>query len=165
MGLTVPMKIIDVHTHAFPDRLAEQAMAGLLKAAGNYRPHTDGTIAGLTASMDAAGITSSFVLNIATNPRQAGNIRRWCSEIGSDRIIPVGSVHPRSPSAAAELAALKDAGVKGVKLHPVYQNFNADDKAVFPVYETISSLGMRLQNRLRQTVGEKPGLISGAVLI
>ena len=36
--------VIDFHTHAFPDAVAERAIAGLLKSCGSlYRNCTDGT--------------------------------------------------------------------------------------------------------------------------
>ena len=54
--------IIDFHTHAFPDRLAPRAIGQLTvnAAASGYTPLTDGTVAGLIASMDKAGIEAEI---------------------------------------------------------------------------------------------------------
>lgn len=136
------MRIIDVHTHAFPDALAGRTMDGLVKCSGPYKPYTDGTVGGLLASMDEAGVYASFILNIATKPKQAGAIRGWAKEIASERILPLGSVHPESGDWQSELAAFKADGIKGVKLHPMYQAFAVDERRMFPVYEAIAAAGM-----------------------
>jgi uncharacterized protein len=136
------MKIIDVHTHAFPDNVAGKAIANLAKQTGPYQPFTDGTIKGLLSSMDEAGIASAFVLNVATKPDQAKAIKAWSAEIASDRIIPVGSIHPASANWREEIVDFRTAGIKGIKFHPMYQGFAVDDARMFPVYETIAAAGM-----------------------
>lgn len=135
------MKIIDVHTHAYPDALSGRAMAGLQKANPTAIPSTDGTVSGLIEAMDSGGVSSAWVLPIATKPRQAPSILKWICSIRSDRIMPFGSVHPESENIVAELRAFKEAGVKGIKLHPMYQNFAANDHKAFPLYEELSSMG------------------------
>ena len=44
--------------------------------------------------------------------------------------------------ALTELERLKENGIKGVKLHPDYQDFYADDEKMLPIYEKIGSLNM-----------------------
>jgi predicted TIM-barrel fold metal-dependent hydrolase len=136
------MRIVDVHTHAFPDVLAEKAMKTLEQGNGPYKPFTNGTVRGLLASMDEAGIHSSFVLNIATKPEQAAPIRKWSKEISSDRIIPLGSVHPESLSWQEDIEGFKADGMKGLKFQPMYQGFAIDDKRMFPIYEHIAACKM-----------------------
>ena len=82
--------IIDFHTHAFPDRVATAAIPAL-EAEGNIRAHLDGTVAGLLASMDRAGIDQSVVCSIATRPEQFEPILHWSRAIRSERIIPLPS--------------------------------------------------------------------------
>jgi predicted TIM-barrel fold metal-dependent hydrolase len=131
--------VIDVHTHAFPDFLARKALDYLSSRSGDYKPVIDGTVNGLVRSMDEAGIDRSFLANIATRPEQARSILAWSQEIASDRIIPLGSIHPASESWEAEIDAIADAGLCGIKLHPQYQGFVLDDEEVLPVYEKIAS--------------------------
>ncbi len=85
--------IIDFHTHAFADKIAEAAMRSLHKSAG-LRPYTDGTVSGLRASMQENGIDISVVLPIATKPEQQRIINDWAAFIRAADIIPFGSVHP-----------------------------------------------------------------------
>jgi len=134
--------LIDFHTHAFPDKLAPGAIDGLAKSSG-YIPETDGTISGLIAKMDAWGVDMSVVANIAVTPRSEKKVNDFAIETNDlKRIAAFGSVHPASEQAISELHRLKEAGIKGIKLHPEYQNFDIDDKAAYPIYQTCQELGL-----------------------
>ncbi|HPS00529.1 MAG TPA: amidohydrolase family protein [Candidatus Sumerlaeota bacterium] len=135
------MPILDFHTHAFPDGLAPKAIASL-EAGIDWRAETDGTVADLLRHMDAQGVDQAVVANIATKPAQAAPILNWCHQIASDRIIPFASVHPFSPTVSEELEAIIQAGIRGIKIHPMYQQFEADDPAVFPLYEAVRAAGL-----------------------
>ncbi len=130
------MPIIDFHTHAFPDSVAGRAVPHLEKE-GNIKAYLDGKISSLLASMDVSGVTASVVASIATRPEQADSILRWSKQIASDRIVPFPSVHPADPEAPTRVRAIAQAGFKGVKLHPYYQDFFIDDECVFPLYEAL----------------------------
>lgn len=135
------MKIIDFHVHIFPDRIAKQAVEMLAKDSGEYQPRTDGTLKGLLASMDHAGIGRSVVANIATRPSQIRPILEFCFEIQGARILPLISFHPSNSLEETEMifAAAKEQGIKGVKLHPMYQGFTIDDTGMFEFYRLIES--------------------------
>jgi predicted TIM-barrel fold metal-dependent hydrolase len=135
--------IIDFHTHAFADAIAERAIAAL-EAKNHTKPETDGTVRGLIDVMDDAGVAQSVILSIATKPAHASVILDWSLEIASKRIVPFASVHPDSTDLANEIQAIVDAGIKGLKLHPLYQNFAVDDPRVFPLYEMIADSGLVL---------------------
>lgn len=135
--------IIDMHTHCFPDPLAEKAMPMLALRSGNPCPAFDGTASGLKESVLSGGADRAAVLNIATNAHQQKKVNDFAiSLLGDSVLIPFGSVHFESPDAISELDRLHDAGIKGIKLHPDYQGFFADDERMFPIYEKIGSLGM-----------------------
>ena len=135
--------IIDMHTHCFPDPLAKKAMPMLAMRSGNPYPAFDGTASGLRESVTSGGADKAAVLNIATNAHQQTKVNDFAiSLLGDDVLIPFGSVHFESPDALSELDRLHDAGIKGIKLHPDYQGFFADDERMFPIYEKIGSLGM-----------------------
>ena len=129
--------IIDFHTHAFPDELADRAMK-LLTDEGGVRPHLDGRVSSLLGSMDAAGIEKSVVCSIATKPAQFDPILSWCRKIRSERIIPFPSLHPEDARFSERISAIKKEGFKGIKFHPYYQDFRIDDERLFPIYEKIS---------------------------
>ena len=135
--------LIDFHTHAFPERIAQRAVSGLAHNSGGMVPQTDGTLTSLISEMDKDGVDLSVVLSIATNPKQQTNVNNFAMEINqNDRIVAFGSVHPDAPDALEELERIKAAGLKGVKLHPEYQQFYVDDPRMFPIYRKISQLGL-----------------------
>jgi predicted TIM-barrel fold metal-dependent hydrolase len=140
------MKCIDFHTHIFPDKIAKQAMDALAADSGKYRPCTDGTLQGLLDSMQRANISASLVANIATKPAQMYPILEYCKEIRSSSIHPLVSFHPsNSPEEVEEmLGQAQREKIRGVKLHPQYQNFNIDDKWMYGFYELIASCGLFL---------------------
>jgi len=138
------MKGLDVHTHAFPDFLAERAIAGITEKAVLQRPHLDGTVGDLLRSMDRAGIEASVVACIATAPEQFGSIFRWCGEIASDRILPFPSVHPYGEAAPDQVRQIADAGFKGLKLHPLYQDLDVLDDRCVAVYQAAADAGLVL---------------------
>ncbi len=135
--------LIDFHTHAFPEKIAARAVSGLSQGSGGMVPQTDGTISSLVAKMDRDGVALSVVQSIATNPKQQANVNSFAIEIDRhDRILAFGSVHPEAPDALEELERIAAAGLKGVKFHPEYQRFYADEERMRPIYRKISELGL-----------------------
>lgn len=133
--------IIDFHTHAFPDGLAPSAMEKLTGSSG-IKAFTNGSLLGLTESMDRAGVDISVVHSIATAPKQAESIRRWALSIRSPRIIPFPSVHPESKSLSEDLLKIAENNFLGIKLHPEYQNFYIDDDKMHTIYQICSDRGL-----------------------
>lgn len=132
--------IIDFHTHAFPDGLAERAIRYLLEEGRrkyDVNAYLDGTVSSLLQSMDRNGIEKSVICSIATKPSQFDPIFAWSKEIGSDRIIPFASLHPADPAAADRVSQIAGAGLKGIKFHPYYQEFDLDEARLFPIYRRI----------------------------
>lgn len=138
------MRILDFHVHAFPDALAEKAIEALSANAGGEPAETNGTVADTLRVMDAFGVEKAVLANIATKPAQAEKILEWSLEVRSDRLYPFGSVHPASTRLEQEVQAVHDAGLKGFKLHPLYQDFTVDDAAVFPLFDAIQQTGLPL---------------------
>ncbi len=136
--------IVDFHTHAFADSLAPRAIAALAAAACT-RPAADGTVAGLLASMRAAGVDRSVVCPIATKPAQFAPILRWAlavREAHPDALVPLLSVHPDDPEALAHVDTAASLGFPGLKFHPYYQNFAVDDPRLYPIYDRMAARGL-----------------------
>jgi len=134
--------IIDFHAHAFPARVAPHAMAALGECSGGMRPFTDGTAAALTAVASACGISKSVLLNIATNEKQQTAVNDFAASVNSKSIEAFGSVYPLAANAADELRRISALGLKGIKLHPDYQQFFVDDARVLPLYALAAELGL-----------------------
>jgi predicted TIM-barrel fold metal-dependent hydrolase len=132
---------IDFHTHAFPDALAARAVR-FLEAEGGIDAWLPGTVSALLESMDRAGIERSVVATIATRPKQFDSIFAWAQAIASPRILPFPSIHPADPDAAKKVKKVAEAGFRGVKLHPYYQDFCVDEQRLFPIYAALQDAGL-----------------------
>jgi predicted TIM-barrel fold metal-dependent hydrolase len=129
--------IIDFHTHAFPDELAPRAMKKLMAEAPGVNAFLDGTIKALTESMERNDIGRSVICCIATTPEQFTPIFNWCSKAQTDRVIMFPSIHPADTKWKERIALIKEAGFKGVKFHPYYQDFRLDEDRMLPIYEEL----------------------------
>jgi predicted TIM-barrel fold metal-dependent hydrolase len=136
--------LIDFHAHAFPDALAPRAMKALLAEAPGIQAYLDGTVGDLLRSMDKTGIDQSVVCCIATKPEQFEPILGWCGEIRSDRLIPFPSVHPADPAALDHIRRIRAEGFGGIKLHPYYQDFFADEERMLAFYRETDRQGLLL---------------------
>jgi predicted TIM-barrel fold metal-dependent hydrolase len=137
--------IIDFHTHAFPDELAERAIGALLeegKKKSDVTAHLDGRVSSLLSSMDRNNIEKSIVCSVATKPSQFEPILAWSQEIRSGRLVPFPSLHPDDPEALDKVSRIRREGFKGIKFHPYYQNFSIEEERLFPIYKRISEEGL-----------------------
>lgn len=113
--------IVDFHAHTFPDAIAPRAVASLA-AASHSRAFLDGTCADLKRSMARSGISHSVILPVATNPLKLSRLNDVSiAENGKDGFIYFGAAHPQSENVLEEMERLKEAGIRGIKIHPVYQ--------------------------------------------
>lgn len=134
--------IIDFHTHTFPDELAVKTIPYLEKM-GGFIARTNGTIKGLESSMVKANIDLSILLPVVTNPKQTLKINNCAIENNKlDKFISFGGMHPDFELYEEELKRLKDNGIKGIKLHPDYQNTFFDDDKYAKIIDCAFSLGL-----------------------
>ncbi len=137
--------IIDIHTHIFPRHIAEKTLEKLGTAA-HIRPHTDGTLYGLLVSMRHHGITYSVTQPAVTNPGSVEHLNSTVIEkllpLQNQGILPFGGMHPDYPHVRRELLRLKNAGVRGIKLHPAYQKADLDDPRNLRILYEASDLGL-----------------------
>ena len=148
--------IIDFHTHCFPEKIAKNTIEKLSYVSGGLIPQTNGTREGLVSLMQKDCVDKSVVLSIATNGAQQANVNDFAISLKSESLIPFGSVFPFSETWEAELEKLKENGIKGIKLHPDYQQFFVDDERVFPLYKKIEKLGFILVFHAGEDYGFPP---------
>lgn len=136
--------LIDFHTHAFPEKIAERALSSLAVRV-NMQPLTDGTVSGLLNRMDEWHVDRAVVCNIATNPKQTVNVNNFAMETNSlhgDRLTALGSVNPGFDDIPGELKRIADSGISGIKIHPEYMDHNVDDPAFDVIFDIAAELDL-----------------------
>ena len=148
--------IIDFHTHIFPDKIAAAVIDKLSKISRTM-PFTDGTISGLLNSMQKSGIALSIILPVATNAEQVIKINDSAARINEKfaggEIFSFGCIHPEFSDFRAELRRIKELGLKGVKIHPVYQGANIDDIKFLRISDRIAELDLILVTHAGLDIG------------
>jgi predicted TIM-barrel fold metal-dependent hydrolase len=129
--------IIDCHTHVFADNIAPKAMEAL-HAAYRAEPVAMPTVAGILEHMAQSGVDVSVICPVATKPSQVQPINDWLLSLREPRLQPLGAIHPHGADAAAELDRLEQAGVKGLKLQPFFQQFTLDDPQLVRLLDLIT---------------------------
>ncbi|MEU7693794.1 amidohydrolase family protein [Microbispora hainanensis] len=130
--------IIDAHCHVWPDHIAAKVLAG--RPAG-LDPVHDGTLDGLRRTMDAAGIDMAMCLGVANLARTVDRTNEFIGSVDRSRFIPFGTVHP-GLSIEENLASLKRHGIRGVKLHPLFQELSLGDPAVVELLHALAEEGI-----------------------
>ena len=153
--------IIDMHTHIFPEKIAASSLAymvNLLKAKlgkDAITPYTDGTMKGLLASMKRAGVDISVALPVVTAPKQFASINRFaCMVNETPGLISFGGIHPDNEDPEALLLQIKEMGLRGIKLHPDYQNCFVDDPRMVRIIKACVELDLMVSIH----AGFDPGL-------
>lgn len=125
--------IIDGHTHVWPDAIAKQA---LRNPSAELIRFGDGTVAGLTAAMQAADINYAATLAVAHRPDMVARANQFVGGLSPKRFIPVGTVHPAA-GIDANLSSLREIGARAVKLHPIFQGYALDDPQLIPLLDAL----------------------------
>jgi predicted TIM-barrel fold metal-dependent hydrolase len=118
--------VVDVHTHAWPDSIAERALAGTFK---DLHIFGDGKISTLTATMDASGINRAVCLAVANTGAAVESANRFVGSLDRERFVGFGSVHPEL-TPRQNIESLRRHRLCGVKLHPLFQNYGLDDPSL-----------------------------------
>ena len=133
--------IIDFHTHIFPEKIASKTISVLEQKAG-ISAFTDGTLEGLKRSMQESGIDWSVVLPVVTKPSQFQTVNTYAAEInGKNGIFSFGGIHPDTENIEESLDFIKRLGLKGIKIHPDYQNCMIDDPRNIAILRYAISIG------------------------
>jgi predicted TIM-barrel fold metal-dependent hydrolase len=144
------VEAIDVHTHAevaidghdpMPPELREASQKYF--RGGGGRPTAEDVAAYYRERRMAAVI---FTVDYESRSGRRPVRNEEVAEVAAanpDVLIPFASVDPARPNAVDEARRLiRDHGVRGFKFHPNMQEFYPNDRAVYPLYDTIAEAGL-----------------------
>ncbi|MBQ8441116.1 MAG: amidohydrolase family protein [Clostridia bacterium] len=150
--------IIDFHTHTFPDKIADAALTKM-RAASHTVTFTNGTVSGLKESMKEASIDWSVVLPVATNPLKVSSINDLSATLtGKEGLIYFGCIHPEMENPKEELRRIAGLGLKGIKIHPVYQGVDIDDIRFLRILDAAAENGLIVVTHNGDDIGF-PGVV------
>lgn len=154
--------IIDMHTHTFPDHVAESALANMeqdiIKKRGyEVRIKVAGTRDALSKSTRVNGIDLSVVLPVATKKTQTMSINRFAAQTNEHTqetgVFSFGAIHPDNEDYRQILKEVKAMGLKGIKLHPDYQRVEFDDERYLRIMDCAADLGLVIVTHAGEDVG------------
>lgn len=134
-------KVIDVHTHIWPEKLAKRATENV----GNYYSYQmngKGTISDLKESSKEGGVEKFVIHSSALKASQVEDVNNTTASYIDENIAGFGTLHPDYKDYEKEIDRIISLGLKGIKLHPDFQFFNIDDKRMYPSYEIIEAKGL-----------------------
>ena len=134
--------IIDIHTHAWPDKISQKAREHL-ESSFRVKLVGEPTLGTLVKFMDKNGINVSVICAVASKPEQVHSINDWLFQIRSKRIKVFCALHPDYNLWEDELDRIKKRG-DGIKLQPEFQDFYIDEPKALPLYDKIQALGLPL---------------------
>ena len=133
------MRIIDFHTHVYPEKVALKAAKSISDFYCLEGGGMDGTVETLLKQGDKAGISEFVLLPVAIKPDHVRSINNFiCEELKlNDRFYGFGTVHAEMDNLCEEAEYIINSGLLGIKMHPDTQLFNIDDERLFPLYDMI----------------------------
>ena len=131
-------EIIDAHAHIFPAKIAENATVNI----GRFYDipmSGSGTAEMLLKNGRKIGVDKYLVCSTATVPQQTRHINTFIAEeCAMERsFYGFGTTHALSEDLEGDIEQIISLGLHGVKLHPDFQQFNADSPEAFRIYEMI----------------------------
>ena len=132
------MEFIDIHTHIYPDDIADKASKSVRSFYGiGGEGNMDGTAGKLLRRGKEAGISRFLILPVAIRPDRAKGINDYIAyELAKHpEFVGFGTVHAQMEDLVEETERIISLGLKGVKMHPDSQKFAIDDPRLFPMYD------------------------------
>ncbi|MGI6621936.1 MAG: amidohydrolase [Clostridiaceae bacterium] len=131
-------KIIDFHAHAFPEAIAWKAV-NHIGSHYTIKMYGKGIIADLLESANKSGVDHVVIHSTATKASQVRNVNDWVASHAKGKFIGFGTLHPDMDDIEGEFERIISLGLKGIKLHPDFQGFNADDAKMDRIYSVIGN--------------------------
>lgn len=145
------LNVIDAHAHVFPDKIADKSKDSVSRFY-ELPMYTVGTNSELKRiaqrQCEIDGKTYKFshqlICSPAVNAAQTASINSYIAELvkSDDSFIGFGTLHPDNSDYEQIIDDIAKLGLKGVKFHSDFQQFDIDDKRMYPIYRYIAKKGL-----------------------
>lgn len=132
-------KVINAHCHIYPEKIASKAVKGI-RDFYDLDMSLNGKLDDMIRDGSSVGVTHYLVHSVATTPKQVSSINEFIAESVNaypDLFTGFGTLHPDSEDIQGDFDYLIELGLKGVKLHPDFQQFAMDEERAFRIGEVV----------------------------
>ena len=136
------MKVFDIHTHTYPEAIAEKAVTSLGKFY-DFVPEGKGTYADLEESASSCDVRGFLLFSVATTAHQVekvnSSIAALVQKSRENGYLTAGfaGMYQDFPDFEGEINRAASLGLQGVKIHPDIQGIDIDDPKLLPLYEIL----------------------------
>ncbi len=130
--------IIDAHAHVYPDKIAEKATYAVRNFYDLSKETEVGSVSKLLQLGKSANIDMFLIHSVATTTHQVESIDDFIIHTVQShpgKFIGFATGHPEYEEPEKELERVTKAGLKGVKLHPDFQQFKITDRRMDRLYK------------------------------
>ena len=119
------MRIIDIHTHVYPDAIAMKA-ADSIRNYYQIGRNMDGTPGMLLDRGSQAGVSQYVVLPVAIKADRVDSINQFILQQMKEHpeFVGFGAIHAEVPNIGDVAENIGKMGLKGIKIHPDCQKFD-----------------------------------------
>ena len=136
------MKVFDIHTHTYPEKISDKAVVSL-NAFYNFVCEGKGTYADLESQAADNHVKGYLLFSVATNPHQVPKVNDSIAALAehsrSQGYLTVGfaGMHQDYEDFAGEIDRCIELGLRGVKIHPDIQQVDIDDPRMIKLCEIL----------------------------
>lgn len=137
--------VIDFHTHTYPEKIALKTIE-LLSGRSGTVAHSNGTFDDLEEKMKIRHVDMSVILPVATSAKQCEHINEIAAKENENfentHVWSFGAIHPDNDNYKDILNDINSKGLKGIKLHPDYQDAFFNDIRYKRIISYATELGL-----------------------
>jgi predicted TIM-barrel fold metal-dependent hydrolase len=168
------MKIIDFHTHIYPEKIAGKAVENIGDFYG-ISMSGEGTSESLIKEGSKCGVTNYVVHSVAVTAATVTAINNFISAecMEHSEFYGFGTMHVDFEDKIGEAKRITELGLRGIKIHPDTQKYNMDDERMLELYDYIREMKIPLlihtgdyrydyshPRRLKNILKQFPGIIT-----
>ncbi len=134
------MKVFDIHTHTYPEKISDKAVTSL-NAFYNFVCEGKGTYADMESQAKDNHVHGFLLFSVATNAHQVPKVNDSIAALAKHSreqgYLTVGfaGMHQDYEDFEGEVNRAIAMGLSGIKIHPDIQGVDIDDPRLFRLYE------------------------------
>lgn len=132
-------EICDAHAHIFPEKISKKAVSSIGSFYSIPMTCKNGISDELIEYGSKIGVTHYLVCSTATVPHQVESINSFIMNECKlhPEFVGFGTLHPDYENIDKEVNRIISSGLRGIKIHPDFQEFYIDDDKAEKIYKAI----------------------------